>query len=132
MAYPYNSFGNYPYSMQQYQQQQSVGLVWIDGYNEAAMYPIAPNAAVLLRDKSDPSVIYLKWADATGKPSMLTFDERKEPQPTSKPRQTQSAAEYATKADLAGVLAEMDGLKQRLDIIAAKPAKAPMEKDVNE
>lgn len=133
MAYPYNNL--YPYSgmgqrpyqpqmtYQPVQQIQSVGMVWIDGRNEGNMFPVAPNEAVLLRDKSDPSVLYLKWADATGKPSMTVYDERKE-QPAAPQNQTQSI-DYATKAELDNVLTEMNSLKQRIDELASKPVKQP-------
>ena len=41
------------------------GIIWISGLQEAQMYPIAPNNAVALWEKSG-KVIYLKQADHDG------------------------------------------------------------------
>jgi len=92
------------------------------------MYPVAPNAAVALWDSGAP-VIYLKQADASGKPSMKTYDlvERVEA-----PIESTSAVEgtnttYATKdelAALAGVVRDVDGviasLKEDVSTLKAK------------
>ena len=129
----YNSFYNPFMGFQQtapntYQQQAQYaatnGLIWVDTTNELYTFPVAPNAAVVIGDKSNPTTLCLKWADATGKPNMRFFDERKPPQ--------MQTADYATKADLNGVLAEMDGLKQRLDEMAAKPGKTKKEAQSND
>lgn len=55
----------------QYTQQPSIN--WVLGDREAAAYPVAPNNAVALWSQSEP-VVYLKQADATGKPSMKVYD----------------------------------------------------------
>ena len=75
-TYPYYS----PYTQQYYQypqmmtqQNQPTSIIWVQGEREAAAYPVAPNNAVALWD-SDAPVIYLKQADAAGKPSMKAFD----------------------------------------------------------
>lgn len=141
MAYPYTSYQNpyqqgyYPmYQQPQYQQfqqpvQQPVqqpaqqtyspvinqsGIIWISGEQEAAMYPIAPNNAVALWAK-DGKTIYLKSADATGKPTMRIYDlvERAENASESPEKADRKSDEYATKSDLAavvGVVKGFDGL----------------------
>lgn len=43
------------------------GVQWVSGEQEARNWMIAPNAAVALWDSSAPTV-YLKQADASGKP----------------------------------------------------------------
>lgn len=60
---------------QQYQPQQQQGqsIVWVSGEQEAMGYLVAPNSAVALWDSTQP-VIYLKQADASGKPSIKIYD----------------------------------------------------------
>lgn len=125
--YSYNPYVNpytAPYGGQQMQQQMyqpqmqqppqgaqqpSNGFVWVNDINEAANYLVAPNSAVQLWDKNSPCV-YLKTADAAGKPTMQIFDlvERKQ-QPTA---QTQTAAttDYVTRAEFAELQAKFDAL----------------------
>ena len=90
-------------------QQTSNGFVWVNDINAKANYPVAPNSAVQLWDKNSPCV-YLKTADAAGKPTMQIFDlvERKQ-QPTA---QTQAAAtaDYVTRAEFAELQAKFDAL----------------------
>ena len=121
---PYVNPYNAPYGGQQMQQQiyqpqmqqppqgaqqPSNGFVWVNDINEAANYLVAPNSAVQLWDKNSPCV-YLKTADAAGKPTMQIFDlvERKQ-QPTA---QTQTAAttDYVTRAEFAELQAKFDAL----------------------
>ena len=49
------------------------GTIWVSGEKEASIYPVAPNNSVTLWDSEAP-VIYLKKADASGKPSLQVFD----------------------------------------------------------
>lgn len=83
-------------------------LIWISGEREAMAYPVAPNNAVTLWSQSEP-VVYLKQADATGKPSMKAYDliERRESVPEEKT--------YATKTDLTGVLSALEALKAEME-----------------
>ena len=64
-----------PVQMQQpvLQQPQQTSIIWVSGDKEAAMYPVAPNNAVTLWSQSEP-VVYLKQADASGKPVMKIYD----------------------------------------------------------
>lgn len=121
MAYPYQSYQN-PYQQgyyPMYQQpqiqpvQQPVmpqnaanfgttqsSIIWIGGDREAQMYPVAPNNAVTLWSTTEP-VVYLKQADASGKPTLKVYDlvER-----TEAMSDKATAEEYATKADLGAVV----------------------------
>ena len=82
----YPSYGAYPFtpysSSQTYSQtpapnynsyttvqQPSVGnsFVWVQGEEAAKAYPVAPNSSVILFDSENP-VLYIKQADATGRP----------------------------------------------------------------
>ena len=57
------------------QQAQTGGqsMVWVSGEAEAMAYLVAPNSAVALWDSNAPT-IYLKQADASGKPSIKVYD----------------------------------------------------------
>jgi len=109
MAYNYFPVGYQPYQLQQMQpvqqpvQAPSPSLLWVRNGQEAAMYPVAPNNAVALWDSGAP-VIYLKKADASGKPSMQTFDlvERVEA-PVESVSPAESKDMFATKNELAAL-----------------------------
>ncbi len=135
MSYPYYSGYQQPQFYQppmpdqlaqlrgaQYQPQQlpqqagGQSMVWVSGEQEAMGYLVAPNSAVALWDSNAPT-IYLKQADASGKPSIKVFDlvER-----TSAPRAEQppQGIEFATKADLEALAARVEALTAE-----KKPAK---------
>ena len=132
--YSYNPYVNpyaAPYGGQQMQQQMyqpqmqqppqgaqqpSNGFVWVNDINEAANYLVAPNSAVQLWDKNSPCV-YLKTADAAGKPTMQIFDlvERKQ-QPAAQ-TQTATTADYVTRAEFAE-------LRKVVDALTAKKAES--------
>lgn len=69
------------------QTQGTPSIIWVPNAQAAEGYLVAPNSAVVLWDSSAP-VVYLKQTDASGKPSMKTYDlvERTsipQPQPTA-------------------------------------------------
>lgn len=125
MAYPY-----YPYSPNYFQtpapdqlaqlrqnfQPQTPAIVWVQNEMEAMNYLVAPNSAVTLWDSNSP-VVYLKQTDASGKPSMKTYDlvER-----TQKP--VQQSVEYATKE-------ELNALAAKIEALTAKPVKKTTKED---
>lgn len=59
--------------MPQAQQQQSNGIIWVQGEAGAKSYMVAPNNTVQLWD-SESQTIYLKSADASGMPTMKILD----------------------------------------------------------
>lgn len=102
-----------PMQNQQFQPQQaptSPSIVWVQNEMEAANYLVAPNSAVTLWDSNAP-VVYLKQADASGKPSMKIYDlvER-----TQRPVQAPQApaVEYAP-------LSRLEALEARLNELTA-------------
>lgn len=110
----------YQPNMQQVPQQQSPSIVWVQNEMEAANYLVAPNSAVTLWDSNAP-VVYLKQADASGKPSMKIYDlvER-----TQRPAQTPQAptVEYAP-------LSRLEALEARLnELTAVKDPPKPTKK----
>ena len=100
----------YQPNMQQVPQQQSPSIVWVQNEMEAANYLVAPNSAVTLWDSNAP-VVYLKQADASGKPSMKIYDlvERSQ-RPAQAPQVP--AVEYAP-------LSRLEALEARLNELAA-------------
>lgn len=88
------------------QQPQPPSIVWVQNEMEAANYLVAPNSAVTLWDSNAP-VVYLKQADASGKPSMKIYDlvERVQ-RPAQAPQAP--AVEYAP-------LSRLEALEARLD-----------------
>lgn len=101
----------YQPNMQQVPQQQAApSIVWVQNEMEAVNYLVAPNSAVTLWDSNAP-VVYLKQADASGKPSMKIYDlvER-----TQRPAQTPQAptVEYAP-------LSRLEALEARLNELAS-------------
>lgn len=100
----------YQPNMQQVPQQQAPSIVWVQNEMEAANYLVAPNSAVTLWDSNAP-VVYLKQADASGKPSMKVYDlvERSQ-RPAQAPQAP--AVEYAP-------LSRLEALEARLNELAA-------------
>lgn len=70
---------------------------------------IAPNAAVALWDSSAPTV-YLKKADASGKPSLTIYDlvERAE---TPRTASTEDPVKFVTREEFDALAAVVDGMK---------------------
>ncbi len=136
MAYPY--FSPYypqpmPDNLMQMRQQQMMqpmqqpmsqpvqqnpiaqgGVQWVSGEQEARGYLIAPNSAVALWDSTAPTV-YLKQADASGKPTLKIFDlvERAE---TPRTAPQEKGVEFVTRKEfdaLAALVGEIKGKKKR-------------------
>ena len=90
------------------------GVQWVSGEQEARSWMVAPNAAVALWDSTAPTV-YLKQADASGKPTLKVYDlvERLASAPDA---QKAPAAEYVTRKEfdaLAALVGEMKGKKRK-------------------
>ena len=135
MAYPYYGYPYYPAPMQdnlmqmrqQYQPPQMQpltqppqnpiaqgGVQWVSGEQEARSWMIAPNAAVALWDSTAPTV-YLKQADASGKPTLKIYDlvERTESAPD---RANAKPVEFVTRKEfdaLAAIVGEIKAKKKR-------------------
>ena len=90
------------------------GVQWVSGEQEARSWMVAPNAAVALWDSTAPTV-YLKQADASGKPTLKVYDlvERLASAPDA---QKAPAAEYVTRKEfdaLAALVGELKGKKHK-------------------
>lgn len=95
------------------QQQPGPSIVWVQGEQEALSYMVAPNSAVALWDSLAP-VVYLKQADASGKPTIKIYDLVERSNRPIQPQQSQGV-EYVTRQ-------EFDALSARLDALAASKA----------
>lgn len=90
------------------------GVQWVSSEQEARGYLIAPNSAVALWDSTAPTV-YLKQADASGKPTLKIYDlvERAE---TASNASQKPGAEFVTREEfdrLAALVGEIKGKKKR-------------------
>ena len=95
-------------------QQAQGGMVWVQGEASAKSYLLAPNSTVVLWD-SERQTIYIKSADAAGMPAMKILDYTiREAVPQTMPAETK-APEYATKADLEGLSAQIKELKAKIE-----------------
>ena len=85
------------------------GVQWVSGEQEARNWMLAPNAAVALWDSSAPTV-YLKKADASGKPSLTIYDlvERAE---TPRTAPTEDPVKFVTREEFDTLAAVVDGMK---------------------
>lgn len=146
-AYPTGNYPQYPqqFQPQQFYPQQSMpmqdqlaqlrsqpmqmprpqesGMIWVLGVEGAKAYIVAPGTTLPLWD-SQARKIYIKSVDANGVPQMQTISYEIEGEP---PQQTplQPAAvpvDYVTKADLQGVMEEIDDI---WDCIKSLPKEQP-------
>ena len=133
-AYNYFPATYQPYYYPQQQQTNTLsGILWVSNEQEAVSYPVAPNAAVALWDSSRPSV-YIKQADASGKPTMKIYDlsERalNASQGASKDRESKDI-EYATKSEMDAISRDFEALKDEIKTIKKEIAK-PRKREVAE
>ena len=137
MAFPYypayqNPYQQnyYPTYQQQNQAQQpqqtftpptpQASIIWVSGEREAQMYPVAPNNAVTLWSQTEP-VVYLKQADATGKPSLKIYDlvERASGEVSLTDKADKKSDEFVSKKDFGAVINTISELRTDIDAIKA-------------
>ena len=93
------------------QQPQNQSIIWIPNEQAANDFIVAPNNAVTLWDMNSP-VVYVKKADASGKPTITTYDlvQRMQAQPTPASAQPEPAIEYVTRKDFDELAAKVAAL----------------------
>lgn len=105
------------------QQPQNGGqsIIWVPNERAANDFIVAPNNAITLWDMNAP-VVYVKKADASGKPTMTTYDlvERVQPVITPAAPQRDMSEEYVTRK-------EFDELVAKLTAPSARPARKTKE-----
>ncbi len=92
------------------QNQQGAAIIWVQDERQAIDYPVAPNSSVALWVISAP-VLYLKQADASGKPSMQIYDmvERK----TASVPQENKNTDYPTRDEFNALIARVDAIASK-------------------
>ncbi len=92
------------------QNQQGAAIIWVQDERQAIDYPVAPNSSVALWVISAP-VLYLKQADASGKPSMQIYDmvERK----TASRLQESQNVDYPTRDEFNALIARVDAITSK-------------------
>lgn len=116
MAYNYNYPIGYQNYFPQYQsnntQQNTSGLIWVQGEAGAKSYMVAPNNTVALWD-SESQTVYLKSADASGMPSMRILDYTIRQEASRTPLKS-SESDFATKSDLFTIQQQIDEIRANL------------------
>ena len=107
------------------QQPQNQSIIWIPNEQAANDFIVAPNNAVTLWDMNAP-VVYVKKADASGKPSMTTYDlvERAQAVITPTVPRKDLSEEYVTRR-------EFDELVAKLTAPSVRPTRKAKEAESN-
>lgn len=84
-------------------------IIWVNSETEAQNYPVAPNNAVALWDSSK-AAIYLKQADASGRPSFKAFD-LVEHKTADLSGENKAVNNFISKDDIDGLKAEIEALR---------------------
>lgn len=103
------------------QQPQNQSIIWIPNEQAANDFIVAPNNAVTLWDMNAP-IVYVKKADASGKPTMTTYDlvERAQAAPAPAAPRRDMSEEYVTRR-------EFEELVAKLTAPSARPARKTKE-----
>lgn len=111
-----------PYQMPTMSAQPAPSIIWVQGYQEAQNYLVAPNSAVVLWDSNSP-VVYLKQTDASGKPSLKIYDliERTAPLQNAQQAISSSDSDFVTRKEFEVLVARLDALSEK------KPSKSTEE-----
>lgn len=106
------------------QQQNQSSILWVSSEREACEYPIAPNAAVALWDSNNP-VVYIRKADASGKPDTEIYDlvKRNTLQAAQAPVQSPQIpnVEYVTLERFNALADKYDAIAAELEALKSKP-----------
>lgn len=119
MAFGYNAAYGQPYypqppmmdnlaqmrAQQQPMQQQSQGMIWVQGEAAGKSYLVAPGNTVPLWD-SERQTIYLKSVDNAGIPTMRILDYTERAQSTP----AQPTADYVTRAEYEALVKQVAAL----------------------
>ena len=119
----YQPTPQYPTPQPQPQQSGGQSIIWVPNEKAANEFIVAPNNAVTLWDMNAP-VVYVKKADASGKPTMTTYDlvERSTAPVSPTAPQTVPTVEYVTRKDF-------DELAAKVASLSVKPVRKVKEAD---
>ena len=123
MRSQYQPTPQYPAPQPQPQQSGGQSIIWVPNEKAANEFIVAPNNAVTLWDMNAP-VVYVKKADASGKPAMTTYDlvERSTAPVSPTAPQTMPTVEYVTRKDF-------DELAAKVAALSVKPVRKVKEAD---
>jgi hypothetical protein len=123
MRSQYQLTPQYPAPQPQPQQSGGQAIIWVPNEKAANEFIVAPNNAVTLWDMNAP-VVYVKKADASGKPAMTTYDlvERSTAPVSPTVPQTVPTVEYVTRKDF-------DELAAKVAALSVKPVRKVKEAD---
>ena len=123
MRSQYQPTPQYPAPQPQPQQSGGQSIIWVPNEKAANEFIVAPNNAVTLWDMNAP-VVYVKKADASGKPTMATYDlvERSTAPVSPTAPQTMPTVEYVTRKDF-------DELAAKVEALSVKPVRKVKEAD---
>ena len=123
MRSQYQPTPQYPAPQPQPQQSGGQSIIWVPNEKAANEFIVAPNNAVTLWDMNAP-VVYVKKADASGKPAMTTYDlvERSTAPVGPTAPQTVPTVEYVTRKDF-------DELAAKVAALSVKPVRKVKEAD---
>lgn len=123
-------YENYYQQMPRYQaqqQQQSNGLIWVQGEAGAKSYMVAPGQSVLLMD-SENQAFYIKSADASGMPLPLRVFDYSERTSASVQQIQNPAPQYITREEFEKRLSEiMKGENKDESIVSTVSSKLTAE-----
>lgn len=112
MYYPNQQMIQQPQVQQPQQNQQSNGIIWVQGEAGAKSYLVAPNTTIQLWD-SENQVIYLKSADASGMPSMKILDYTIRDNEQNQ-NNLNNQVEFATREDFNSLTKKLKELEEKL------------------
>lgn len=117
------------------QPQNTSSILWVSNEREAFGYPVAPNSAVALWDANNP-VVYLKKADASGKPDTEIYDlvKRNAVNAATTPVQAAQAAhvEYVPVDRFDALAARCDAMAVELEVLKNKQCKCAPKRQKEE
>lgn len=104
----YQTAPQMPAYQPQPQQPQNQSIIWVPNEQAANDFIVAPNNAVTLWDMNAP-VVYVKKADASGKPTMTTYDlvERAQAAPAPAAPRKDMSEEYVTRREFEELVAKL-------------------------
>ena len=124
----YNNFFPVNYAQPYYspapvmQNNNSSGIVWVQGEAAAKSYPVAPNATVQLWD-SEAQTIYIKSADASGLPTMKVIDYKLRDTQTAQNAPFARQADNVPRDEFDALCERVEALRGEIDAITSKKNK---------
>lgn len=105
---------SYQYQNQNYQpysNQSNIGIIWVQGEQQAKQYQVNPGVVVPLFD-SESQTIYIKFLDQQGKPQMTILDYVDRNAPEQK--EDEVKVEYATKEQMTLMSDQLEALNKQI------------------